>query len=98
MLEKFNYEEIYKAFKLYDQNDSNGIRITDLKKVADELAENISTQELEVGWVFVLNLIASIILKLFVFIYEGNVYWGWPKWWRNCWSERILESDDEIAI
>lgn len=40
-------EEIKRAFKLFDQDKSGKISFVDLKRVAKELGETISDQELQ---------------------------------------------------
>ncbi|XP_053211201.1 uncharacterized protein LOC128394854 [Panonychus citri] len=46
MMEKDINDEIIKAFQLFDLTDSGKIRFEDLKKVSQELGENISDDEL----------------------------------------------------
>ena len=48
MSEKDTKEEIMKAFKLFDDDDTGNITFANLKRVAKEMGENLSDEELQV--------------------------------------------------
>lgn len=46
--EKNEKEEILKAFKLFDDDDTGSITLSNIKRVAKELGENLTDDELQV--------------------------------------------------
>lgn len=50
--EKDEKEEILKAFKLFDDDATGTISLTNIKRVAKELGENLTEEELQVNLVY----------------------------------------------
>lgn len=49
MADKDSREEIMKAFKLFDDNCTGKITFSNLKRISQELGENIADEELQVN-------------------------------------------------
>lgn len=55
MADKDSREEIIKAFKLFDDNCTGKITFNNLKRIAQELGENIGDEELQVNIIKTVN-------------------------------------------
>lgn len=53
--EKDEKEEILKAFKLFDDDDTGSITLNNIKRVAKELGENLTDDELQVYFTYFYN-------------------------------------------
>lgn len=53
--EKDEKEEILKAFKLFDDDNTGSITLNNIKKVAKELGENLTDDELQVDFTYFYN-------------------------------------------
>ena len=53
--EKDEKEEILKAFKLFDDDDTGSISLNNIKRVAKELGENLTDDELQVNFTYLSN-------------------------------------------
>lgn len=62
--EKDEKEEILKTFKLFDDDDTGSISLNNIKRVAKELGENLTDDELQVNFTCKYNL----------HIYNYNLY------------------------
>jgi len=59
MADKDSREEILKAFRLFDDGNSGHITFENLKRVAKELGENVTDEELQVRWNKLLFILAQ---------------------------------------
>ena len=55
MSEKDEKEEILKAFKLFDDDDTGSISLNNIKRVTKELGENLTDDELQVNFTYLSN-------------------------------------------
>lgn len=64
MAEKDSREEIIKAFKLFDDNCTGKISFCNLKRIAQELGENIADEELQVTLVLFFIAVKLLIVNM----------------------------------
>lgn len=63
MADKDSREEILKAFRLFDDDNTGHITFENLKRVAKELGENVTDEELQVSyWLIQFYCIFIVIL------------------------------------
>lgn len=52
---KSEKEEVLKAFKLFDDDDTGSITLNNIKRVAKELGDNLTDDELQVNFTYFYN-------------------------------------------
>lgn len=78
MADKDSREEIIKAFKLFDDNCTGKITFSNLKRIAQELGENIADEELQVNinclkhkYINYCRYLASLQLVVWLRVFSG---------------------------